>query len=205
MRTFSSRPFEIQTSCTKSCPSFLGAGLGKFERKFFAPPKFACSYTYRNTYGNESLNHFKPVGERWVWRQWVNYKCRKTKKVVSDTKQALHLILFYCNLSGGVALNVWFTTNGMCAKNNNTYMCREEAIVEWPWHVNSVAACCHSAKHCAYAARAFRSQQYQNKRKSLCCVCRVISFFRSWDIDKAYGYVVKMSCQMCPVRLICKL
>jgi len=23
-----------------------------------------------------------------------------------------------CNLSGGVALNVWFTTNGMCVKNN---------------------------------------------------------------------------------------
>ena len=26
-----------------------------------------------------------------------------------------------CNLSGGVALNVWFTTNGMCAKNNDIY------------------------------------------------------------------------------------
>jgi len=24
----------------------------------------------------------------------------------------------YCNLSGGVALIVWFTTNGMCVKNN---------------------------------------------------------------------------------------
>jgi len=30
----------------------------------------------------------------------------------------------YCNLSGGVALNVWFTTNGMCAKNNNIYVSR---------------------------------------------------------------------------------
>jgi len=27
-----------------------------------------------------------------------------------------------CNLSVGVALNVWFTTNGMCAKYNTTYM-----------------------------------------------------------------------------------
>ena len=25
-----------------------------------------------------------------------------------------------CKISGGVAWNVWFTTNGMCAKNNNT-------------------------------------------------------------------------------------
>ena len=27
-----------------------------------------------------------------------------------------------CNLSGGIALNVWFTTNGMCVKNNNIYI-----------------------------------------------------------------------------------
>jgi len=26
--------------------------------------------------------------------------------------------------------------------------------------VNSIVACCHSAKLCAYAARDFRSQQY---------------------------------------------
>ena len=28
-----------------------------------------------------------------------------------------------CNLSGGVALIVWFTTNGMCVKNNTIHMC----------------------------------------------------------------------------------
>ena len=39
-------------------------------------------------------------------------------------------------------------------------MCREQAITEWSWHVNSVVACCHSAKLCAYAARDFRSQYY---------------------------------------------
>jgi len=38
-------------------------------------------------------------------------------------------------------------------------MWREQAIVEWLWHVNSIVACCHSAKLCAYAARDFRSQQ----------------------------------------------
>ena len=36
-----------------------------------------------------------------------------------------------CNLSGGVALDAWFTTNGMCAKNNNIYAWREQAIIEW--------------------------------------------------------------------------
>ena len=34
-----------------------------------------------------------------------------------------------CNLSGGVALIVWFTTNGMCAKNENIYTWREQAMI----------------------------------------------------------------------------
>ena len=34
-----------------------------------------------------------------------------------------------CNLSSGVALLVWFTTNGMCAKNKNIYAWREQAII----------------------------------------------------------------------------
>ena len=34
-----------------------------------------------------------------------------------------------CNLSSGVALIVWFTTNGMCVKNKNIYAWREQAII----------------------------------------------------------------------------
>jgi len=44
-------------------------------------------------------------------------------------------------------------------EQHHTYMWREQAIIEWSWHVNSIVACCHSAKLCAYAARDFRSQQ----------------------------------------------
>ena len=29
--------------------------------------------------------------------------------------------MWCCNISGGVAFNVWFTTNGMCAKTKNIY------------------------------------------------------------------------------------
>jgi len=54
-----------------------------------------------------------------------------------------------CKLSSGVALNVWRTTNGMCAKNNTIYMWREQAIIEWSWQVNSIVASCHSGKLCA--------------------------------------------------------
>jgi len=54
-----------------------------------------------------------------------------------------------CNLSGGVALHVWFTTNGLCAKNNTHIYCmwREQAIIiEWSWYVISIVACCYSVK-----------------------------------------------------------
>jgi len=41
-----------------------------------------------------------------------------------------------CNFSGGVTLNVRFTTNDMCAKK---YTWREQAMIEWSGRVNS---CC---------------------------------------------------------------
>ena len=44
-------------------------------------------------------------------------------------------------VSSGVALIVWFTTNGMCAKNKNMCMWREQAIIEWSWWVTSLNAC----------------------------------------------------------------
>ena len=30
--------------------------------------------------------------------------------------------------------------------HTGTYMWHEQAIIEWSWHVNSIVACCHSAK-----------------------------------------------------------
>jgi len=67
---------------------------------------------------------------------------------------------YCCNLSGGVVLNVWFTTNGICVKKNTIYMWRKQAIIKWSHQVISIVACCHSAKLFAHAARDFRSQQY---------------------------------------------
>ena len=67
---------------------------------------------------------------------------------------------YCCNLSGGVALIIWFTTNVICAMNKNISIWREQAIIEWSRRVISIVACCHGAKFCAHAARDFRSQQY---------------------------------------------
>ena len=71
----------------------------------------------------------------------------------------LKLMLQNVFLSVDVALNVRFTKNGMCAKNNTTYMWREQAIIQWARRVISIVACCHNAKLCALSAGAFRSQQ----------------------------------------------
>jgi len=46
-------------------------------------------------------------------------------------------------------------------EQHHTYMWHEQAIIEWSWHVNSIVACCHSAKLCAHAARDFRSQHLE--------------------------------------------
>jgi len=72
---------------------------------------------------------------------------------------AQDLVSHCCNLSGGVALNAGFTTNGMCVKNNTRYKWREQAIIEWLRRGISIVACCHSVKLCAHTARDFRSQQ----------------------------------------------
>jgi len=58
-----------------------------------------------------------------------------------------------------VVLNVRFTTNGMCVKNN-THIYVAQAIIEWVGRVVSTAACWHSVKKfCAFAIRAFQTQQ----------------------------------------------
>ena len=43
------------------------------------------------------------------------------------------LIFYYCNLSGGVALTVWFTTRDVREEQHHIYMWREQAIIEWSW------------------------------------------------------------------------
>ena len=59
----------------------------------------------------------------------------KSKKSDSNLKNLIFwyffksLYFYCCNLSGGVALIVWFTTNGMCAKNKNIYAWCKQAII----------------------------------------------------------------------------
>jgi len=36
-------------------------------------------------------------------------------------------------------------------EHHHTYMWREQAIIELSWHVNTIVACCQSAKLCAHA------------------------------------------------------
>ena len=54
-----------------------------------------------------------------------------------------------CSLSSGVALIVWFTTNGMCAKNKNIYAWHEQAIIRDcnAWSLLLLAAAVRSFAH----------------------------------------------------------
>ena len=58
-------------------------------------------------------------------------------------------------------------------EQHHKYMWREQAIIEWSWHVNSIVACCHSAKLCAYAARDFRSQYHHLCLWKEACFCEL--------------------------------
>jgi len=96
-----------------------------------------------------------------VTRMWRSCGVQPSHKeraisVVRCKKEGMLLQPLRC-----VALIVWFTTNWMCAKNKNTYMWREQAIIEWSCRVISTVACCHSAKLCAHATRDFWSQHHQ--------------------------------------------
>jgi len=91
---------------------------------------------------------------------------------------------YCCNFSAGVALNARFITNGMCAKNNTVYMWRKQGIIEWSPRVISVVARCHGAKLCAYAARAFRSQQYRTSEFPFPCMhWQRVLFGKAWLRD----------------------
>ena len=56
-----------------------------------------------------------------------------------------------------VALRLLFDSpqTGCARRGNTIWMWRKQAIIEWSRHVNSIVACCHSVKLCAYAAQAF--------------------------------------------------
>jgi len=48
-------------------------------------------------------------------------------------------------------------------EQHHTYMWHEQAITQWSWRMISIVACYHSAKLCAHAARALRSQHGSKK------------------------------------------
>ena len=94
---------------------------------------------------------------RWPW-------CEGRAKFSLHTKnvQSVRFVVkrreCCCNLSGGVALIVWFTTNRMCVNNNTIIYGRQASNSKRDCDAWSLVACCHSVKLCAYAARDFRSQ-----------------------------------------------
>ena len=65
----------------------------------------------------------------------VKMSTRKKHQMRDTVHQKCVLDFFFCcNLSSGIALVVWYTTNGMYVKEqHHTYKWREQAITEWSW------------------------------------------------------------------------
>ena len=76
-----------------------------------------------------------------VTRMW-----RSSQKEYAISAVHLKMRGYCCNLSIGVALIVWFTTNGMCTKNNNIYMWCEQAMIEYRSVITLfiIIACCEA-------------------------------------------------------------
>ena len=86
-------------------------------------PQCDALHTYRSSF---------PIATKWCCDQDVKVVPGSVfiKKNVRSVQFVVKMRGCCCNLSFGVVLNVWFTTNGMCTKNNtHTYcMWHEQAI-----------------------------------------------------------------------------
>jgi len=102
-------------------------------------------------------------------QKWLQLLLLTSLKFYTPTAVYIPKTWNCCNLSLGVALNVSFTTNEMCAKNNTKYMWREQAITEWSWHVNStvllLAAAVWSFAHLPSGFPIATKQRY----RMICC------------------------------------
>jgi len=79
------------------------------------------------------------IATKWCCHLWQGCegraKCSLHKKNVQSVRLVVKRRGCCCNLSVSIVLNVWFTTNGMCTKNNtHIYMARTSSksdLVGW--------------------------------------------------------------------------
>ena len=105
----------------------------------------------------------------WVWWQGKSVEEFSSKSPSLQLANQIQLWAYAATFSvitvatSPVALR-WMCDSrltGCVRKITPIYTWHEKAITEWSRRVISFVACCHSAKLCALAARASRSQHYQ--------------------------------------------
>ena len=92
--------------------------------------------------------------------------CGGIKTLKHNVRTTLKVAYHDCVATSPVVLH-WLqlydsSRTGLCAKNKNICMWREQAIIEWSRLVISIVASCHGAKLCAHAARDFQSQHHKS-------------------------------------------
>ena len=99
------------------------------------------------------------------WESWPMAVLDHPEHTQGAKAHVLYTVLYCCNLSGGVALIMWFTTNGMCVKNKTIIHVARGSNSKRDFEHDLIVTCCHSAKLCAHAAWDFRLQQYTSMWK----------------------------------------
>jgi len=104
---------------------------------------FVCTHVFAVTKADVTLPLMTSGGSWWKWPGGLrNFISGWTYRIValavfiisgvsshSSSPNLVKFVIFSCpywyccNLSGGVALIVWFTTNGMRVKNNTIHIC----------------------------------------------------------------------------------
>jgi len=158
-----------QTECARrTTPIYKWRKHGMIEWSWHVISIVACCHSMKLcTHAAQAFRSRKM--ELWPGCE-VGARCRLHKKNVPSVRFIVKRRGCCCNPSVGIALNVRFTTNGMCVKNNThmIYKWYEQAIIEWSQHVMSIIACCHSAKFCTHATRL--SDRNMSSKKSPKCL-----------------------------------
>ena len=130
--------------------------------------------------------------------QWRNVACPRMFLYLLKNPWAIHYptkplglatsnyyLEYCCNLSGGVALIVWFTTNGMCAKNNTIIYVRRASNSKRDcdaWSLLLLAATVRSFAHMLLGISDRNSMlQTRKQRKKLSVVTRRFAFWKIMD------------------------
>ena len=112
---------------------------------------------------------------RWFTSKFSHFAFYLSLQLSVASKRLDQICCKYCNLSVSLVVNMWFTTNGMCVKNN-THVARtrrNKMSTTWDLYCCLVPQCERSWQGLVTFAENHRSFLCSNQQKSFCCNVRI--------------------------------